>query len=162
MKNYYYITPDGQSAGPVPGETLPNYGVTINTMVWCEGMADWTQAGNVPELRPLFVAPPQTPYDRQYQQPYQQPYQQQPPYNQKPNNYLVFSILVTLFCCLIGGIVAIVYSSRVDGKWMQGDFVGAYKDAQSAKNWCIWSVVIGVICNGLAAIAYIGMLGAIL
>ena len=32
-----------------------------------------------------------------------------------PNN-LVWAILATLFCCLPGGIVAIVYAARVDGK----------------------------------------------
>jgi uncharacterized membrane protein YvbJ len=36
------------------------------------------------------------------------------PIEPKPDNYLVWSILATLFCCLIPGIVAIVYAAQVD------------------------------------------------
>ena len=36
------------------------------------------------------------------------------PMEPKPDNYLVWSILATLFCCLIPGIVAIVYAAQVD------------------------------------------------
>jgi hypothetical protein len=38
-------------------------------------------------------------------------YPPQPPAGQAPNNYLVWSILVTLFCCLPLGIVAIIKST---------------------------------------------------
>ena len=47
-------------------------------------------------------------------------YPPQPPAAQAPKNYLVWSILVTLFCCLIPGIVAIVFSAQVNGLWAQG------------------------------------------
>ena len=63
--------------------------------------------------------PPQ--YQQPYQQPYQQAYQpgQQPP--MKPDNNLVWAILSTILCCLPLGIVAIVYASKVDGLYNQGD-----------------------------------------
>jgi hypothetical protein len=80
---------------------------------------------------------------------------QQPP-GQAPNNYLVWSILVTLFCCLPFGIVAIVKSSQVNGLWAQGRYAEAQASADSARKWVIWSVVIGVV----AAIVY-GILAAI-
>ena len=34
-----------------------------------------------------------------------------------PDNKLVWSILVTLFCCLPFGIVAIIKSAEVNSKW---------------------------------------------
>lgn len=63
----------------------------------------------------------------------------------KPQNYLVQSILVTLCCCMPGGIVAIVYSAQVDGKWNQGDFQGALNCSKLANRWGIASFVAGIL-----------------
>ncbi|QWR78965.1 CD225/dispanin family protein [Candidatus Magnetomonas plexicatena] len=60
-------------------------------------------------------------------------------------NYLVYSILVTLFCCLPTGIVAIVYSSQVSGKVASGDFQGAVVSSKKAKTWCWVSFGIGIV-----------------
>lgn len=75
----------------------------------------------------------------------------QPP-AQAPNNYLVWSILATVFCCLPLGIVAIVKSSQVSGLWAQGQYAEAQASAESAKKWVKWSVilwVIGVVVYGI-------------
>lgn len=40
-------------------------------------------------------------------------------------NHLVWAILATLFCCLPGGIVSIVYAAQVNGKIAAGDLAGA-------------------------------------
>src|ERR1700758_3987632 len=77
---------------------------------------------------------------------------QQPPAAQAPNNYLVWSILVTLFCCLPLGIVAIVKSSQVNGLWAQGRYAEAQASADSARKWVIWSVVIGLVVGIIYAI----------
>src|SRR6201987_1236155 len=73
----------------------------------------------------------------------------QQPAGQAPNNYLVWSILVTLFCCLPFGIVAIVKSSQVNGLWAQGRYAEAQASADSARKWIIWSVVVGLIVNAI-------------
>ncbi|OBA59216.1 hypothetical protein A5647_17995 [Mycobacterium sp. 1100029.7] len=70
---------------------------------------------------------------------------QQPPAGQAPNNYLVWSILTTLFCCLPLGIVAIVKSSQVNGLWAQGQYAEAQAAANSAKKFATWSAIAGVI-----------------
>ena len=57
---------------------------------------------------------------------------QQPPAGQAPNNYLVWSILATLFCCLLTGIVAIVKVRTVNGLWAQGQ----HAEAQAAADQC--------------------------
>jgi TRAP-type C4-dicarboxylate transport system permease large subunit len=72
-------------------------------------------------------------------------YPPQPPAGQAPNNYLVWSILVTLFCCLIPGIVAIVYSAQVNGLWAQGRYAEAQKMSDRARTWVIVSAVLGLI-----------------
>ena len=86
---------------------------------------------------------------QQYQQPYQQPYQQayqpgqQPP--MKPDNNLVWAILSTILCCLPLGIVAIVYASKVDGLYNQGDYAGAQEAADNAKKWAMWGAIISIV-----------------
>lgn len=52
-----------------------------------------------------------------------------------PPNHLVWAILATLFCCLPGGIVAIVYAAQVDSKFMAGDVAGAQYASDQAKLW---------------------------
>lgn len=55
-------------------------------------------------------------------------------------NYLVWSILTTIFCCLPFGIVSIVHAAKVDGLRAAGDIPGAMDASRKAKNWAIWAV----------------------
>ncbi len=71
----------------------------------------------------------------------------------KPDNYLVWAILSTILCCLPLGIVAIVYSSKVDGLYNQGDYAGAQEAADNAKKWAMWSAIISIVILVLYFIA---------
>ena len=62
-----------------------------------------------------------------------------------PDNKLVWSILVTLFCCLPLGVVAIIKSAEVNSKWTAGDVAGAQQSAADAGKWIKWSVIVGVV-----------------
>lgn len=64
-----------------------------------------------------------------------------------PQNYLVWSIVATLLCCLPAGIVSIVFASQVNAKWAQGDYAGAQRSANNARTWLIVSVVVGLIAT---------------
>jgi Interferon-induced transmembrane protein len=79
-------------------------------------------------------------------------YPPQQPAGQAPNSHLALSILVTLFCCLPFGIVAIVKSSQVNGLWAQGRYAEAQASADSARKWVIWGAVIGVVVGIIYAI----------
>ena len=46
----YYIAENGQPAGPFEPNELMAHGLTVNSLVWAEGMASWTSASQVPEL----------------------------------------------------------------------------------------------------------------
>lgn len=109
MKQYYYVDGNNQQQGPIDAAQLPSFGVTTKTLVWCEGMANWQAAGEIPELASLFAAKqpeipvqpqmqPGTPTQPQMQQQVQpqpmninnfqqtqQPMNTQPPF-QQPNN----------------------------------------------------------------------------
>ncbi|MBI4559146.1 MAG: CD225/dispanin family protein [Candidatus Hydrogenedentes bacterium] len=58
--------------------------------------------------------------------------------------YLAPAILVTLFCCLPFGIVAIVYAAQVSGRMAGGDYIGAAELSRKAKMWCWVSFGIGL------------------
>ncbi len=53
----WYIASDGAPLGPFAPDELRARGVTPDTLVWREGMADWTVLAQVPELAPP-AAPP--------------------------------------------------------------------------------------------------------
>jgi len=63
----------------------------------------------------------------------------------RPNNYLVLSILATIFCCWPLGIPAILQASKVNSKFAEGDYNGAKEASRKAKNWTIWSAVAALV-----------------
>lgn len=71
--------------------------------------------------------------------------------------YLIFSILVTLCCCIPLGIVSIVYASKINSLQKMGDYEGAKAAAKKAKIFMIVGAVGGLVGSiGLAAAGYIG------
>ena len=67
-----------------------------------------------------------------------------PPGGATVQNYLVFAILATVFCCLPTGIPAIVYAAQVNGKLQAGDLAGAQVASNNAKMWCLISLGLGL------------------
>lgn len=65
--------------------------------------------------------------------------------NQKPDNLLVWSILSTILCCVPLGIVAIIFSNKVDTLWAQGDYVGAEDAVKKAKMFCLIALGCGLV-----------------
>jgi hypothetical protein len=65
-------------------------------------------------------------------------------------NHLVSAILVTLFCCVPGGIVAIIYAAQSQSKLAAGNEAGARQAARNASTW-IW---VSALLGGLGSAAY--------
>lgn len=168
----YYVILNGTQQGPFSVDQICALGITAETPVWCEGMADWTPAGQVADFA--------TRLNHGYQQPGQGWQQPNPGYQQPgpgfapgqnfggdvppcPPNYLAWAIIVTILCCLPFGIVAIVKSSEVNNAYAAGDYTRAYNSSQSAKNWCIWGAVCGVVFSVfyVGAMACTGMFAAL-
>lgn len=66
-----------------------------------------------------------------------------------PPTYLVWSVVMTVLCCLPAGIVAIVFSSMVSTKFYAGDIEGAKRASRRAEIWIIVSFVLGVLWGTL-------------
>lgn len=60
-------------------------------------------------------------------------------------NYMVLSVLTTLFCCLFGGIIAIIFSSQVNSKLAQGDIAGAETASKRAKIVILINIGLGLL-----------------
>jgi len=78
-----------------------------------------------------------------------------------PQNYLVWAILTTIFCCLPLGIASIVFSTQVNSKWALGDVAGAQDSSEKAKKFAIWSAIAFWILVVLYVIAIIIGIGSI-
>lgn len=63
-------------------------------------------------------------------------------------NFLIPAI-ISLFCCLPGGIVAVIFAAQVNGKVQAGDIAGAQDSAKKAKLFSYISIgigLLGIIC----------------
>lgn len=150
--------------------------VTPATRVWTDGMGDWQAAGTAlptlfgaaspasasmggsatgpaygapqtPPVAPAVYDAPgpgamgSSPYGTPAGMPYGGPVQIE--------NQLVKSILVTLFCCLPFGIVAILKAVEANNKAAVGDAAGAQASNAEASKWIKYGVIGGLVTYGL-------------
>jgi len=72
--------------------------------------------------------------------------------NNCPPNYLVYSIVTTMCCCIPFGIVSIVYAAQVNGKFEAGDFAGAQDASAKAKMWAWLGFGVGLAVGLLSVL----------
>ena len=66
-------------------------------------------------------------------------------------SHMLGAILTTLFCCLPGGIVAIIFASQVNAKLAQGDIVGS----QTASNAALTSIIVSICLAAANVLGYL-------
>lgn len=147
----YYVARDGEPQGPFTHQQLAQQGITPDTLVYNETMANWTPAGSIPELQAMIFggATPAAAAPNGGYVPCNGPApgNQQPmqPIEPQPKTWLVESILATLFCCLPLGIVGIVYASQVSSSYSVGDYKNAKFKSQMAGKWVKASFIVGLL-----------------
>ena len=62
-----------------------------------------------------------------------------------PKTYLTASIITAIFCCWPLSIPAIIYASRVEEYFYDGNYEAAVEASNTAKNWVIASVLTLII-----------------
>lgn len=72
-------------------------------------------------------------------------------------NHMVGAILTTIFCCWVGGIVAIVYAGMVNTRLAQGDVEGAQSASKAARNWIVADIILACVAYLLYLIFYVGV-----
>ena len=133
----YYILNGSEQQGPYTIDQLRGR-VAPQTYVWREGLADWIQASNLPELSGLLVPEGAVPPPTHGQT-----------ITTKPKDYLVESILVTLFCCMVFGILGIVYSVQANSAFSSGNIVAANEFSTKAKQWVTYGFWCGIAVVGV-------------
>lgn len=127
---YYMINGAGQQMGPFGKEALLTLGLTPDTLVWTQGMADWTPARNVAELNELFnqesafggYAIPETkPNPGFFTTPENAPFTPVPHTNWMP--WAIIATIVGVLVSCIGaifGIIGIVQANKANSMYSLG------------------------------------------
>ena len=156
MEKYYFYTDGEEEFGPFSITDLKEKDIKRNTKVWTQGMNEWQEAGNIPDLEELLALTP-PPFSKEKmkletvsQDPVSQQTRKYP-----PKTWLVESILVTLFCCLPFGIVGIINAAKVESRFYIGDEEGAKQASAEARRWTLISFWIGVVCCFLVIAYYV-------
>ncbi len=141
MKKYFY-TDGKQKFGPFDIEELGHKNIKKETLIWYEGLPDWTHAGDLEELS-LLIATSPPPVPDVHRQSTATGSTQGSIRNQAeaarpdtvPKTWLLESILVTIFCCMPLGIVGIINAARVEARYSAGDYAAALRASREAGTW---------------------------
>lgn len=165
----YWVSINNNQVGPMSLDEVIALNPSADMLVWHPGMPDWDKAANLPELAHLFGADYEECVDSQtietepqpeqtIEEPVQepapkaeepksqpQPKQETAPAEPCPPNYLVWTVLVTVMCCVPLGVISLIYSSQVKTKYNAGDIEGAKKASSKTELWLILAFVLGLI-----------------
>ena len=75
------------------------------------------------------------------------------------SNYLVPAIL-SLFCCMPLGVVAVIFAAQVNGKVAAGDLTGAAESSKKAKMFSFIAIGLGLLLI-LCYIVFIVLIGGL-
>lgn len=158
MLKYFYIDDvSKQQYGPFSPNELLRKNIHPDTMIWRSGMADWQEAGTMPELNYLFdstVSAPQAAKQevRQQQsipsaqlQPENNCYTQNETKNKQtldevipmPKNWLVESVCFSLFCCSPVSLIGLYYAINVETLYRNNDYDRALEASRKARLWTL-------------------------
>ncbi len=157
MTKYYYIDDiSKQQCGPYIANELLTKNIRQETMVWCSGMKDWAKAGSIEQLSFLFGSktsiPEQQRQNNQAKVEYQQTNQNHPSGNKwdgilpMPKNWLLESILLSIFCCSPISVVGIFHASKVEALYYAKDYDGALRASNNAKKWALIGMMFLPVC----------------
>ena len=142
VKIWIYL--NGLQQGPYTIEQLRLLPLTPETPVWYEGLPQWTPAAQAPAIAAWFnggevstetlVEAPALATEG----PADAPVEVIP---QRPNTYLVFSILLTVLCCSPFAIAAIITGSMCTSRYNQG----RYQAARSMSEVTEWLLILAVV-----------------
>lgn len=159
MKKYWIIV-DGKPQGPFTSSELKMRGdFTAELPVWCNELPNWTTVGQLPELACLLQPTDEAIQSEQFGSRQQEP--EQSSYNgwipqsamaaavvsgeKPPKTFIGWNLFMLFCCCLIGGVIGLIFGSQVNSRWQRGDVEGAKKASEIAE-WCvIISIVAGLI-----------------
>lgn len=148
MERYFYLNSSNEQMGPIAPTDFEHCGITKDSMLWKQGMTEWSKAGEIPELAQYFglTSPPPPSHGNNNagnSSNNNSGSQQNKP--MKPDNNMHWAILSTIFCCLPLGIYSIILASRVNSLYYSGRYHEAEGTAENVKKWAKISALVGLI-----------------
>ena len=119
----YYLIKNGNRFGPYTKEEIL-IKADEHTLLWREGLKEWTPLREIEEFKKLIEQTPPIPPEAEAEKK-----------QIMPKTWLVEAILVTIFCCLPFGIVAIIKASLVDRYYISNLYEVSITYSDKARRW---------------------------
>ncbi|MFV0539113.1 MAG: GYF domain-containing protein [Dysgonomonas sp.] len=147
MLKYYYIDDVSKlQCGPFNSNELLRKNIRSETMVWCSGMHDWTEAGALPELAFLFDSSTSAPIKLEEvaieallsdQKANVQNETQHP----LPKTWLIEAVLFTFICCSPVSLIGLFFAIRVETLYSSRDYERSERASNRAKNCSLGGIL---------------------
>lgn len=153
----FWFIINGEQSGPYTLEQASDLPFRANSPAWKTGLPQWVTADQIPELADILaqresavaesqpIRPTREYQEYKWQQEQNTQTQVAEDAEERPSTYLVWSIIVTILCCIPFGVVAIIYSSKAGRKADMGDYKGARKAAEVAEWMIILAITLGLV-----------------
>lgn len=151
MLKYYYIDDVSKlQCGPFNSNELLRRNIRPETMVWCSGMQDWTEAGALPELAFLFdsraSAPPKVeeivkPLGTEIPLSEQKVNIQDKNHPPLPKTWLIEAVIFTFICCSPISLIGLFFAIRVETHYSNRDYEKSERASNRAKNWGLGGIL---------------------
>lgn len=155
---YYYVDSDGATKGPFPLNYFKTNHINGHSWIWHEGLPQWIEAHTIPSLRqymrndiPVSFSAKKGVIDFEKERMHIPSKDILPQTeldvlrSRVPKTWLIEAILITIFCCIPFGVVAIVYASRVAPFWRRGLYGESIAASNKAGMWVKITVTITII-----------------
>lgn len=151
MLKYYYIDDVSKlQCGPFNSNELLRRNIYPETMVWCSGMHDWTEAGALAELAFLFdssaTAPPKIeeiakPFSAETHRSDEKVNVRNEVQHPLPKTWLIEAVIFTFICCSPVSLIGLFFAIRVETHYSNRDYEKAEKASNRAKNWGLGGIL---------------------
>ncbi len=140
----YYVAVNGQKTGPFSINELKTQNIKRDTLVWTEGLSEWTKAEFIPALKELFKAMPPPVPGSETKSSYQQA-PPPPPYGGSDQKYFGYQLArrrERLFATILETIIIVVPLFLLFG---EGIFEGDPYSLSSIIGGAIISAIFGAV-----------------
>ncbi len=164
MTKYHYIDDVSKlQYGPFNANELLRKNIRPETMVWCSGMHDWTEAGALPELAFLFESGIPTP--QKTEETTKLPGTKTSLPSQKvtsvsdaqqhtlPKTWLIEAVLFTFICCSPVSLVGLFFAIRVETHYSNRNYEKAERASNRAKNWSLGGILFWPVIYAIYSLA---------
>ena len=168
MATKYWVNIDGIQSGPISRDELADMDFNPEvTYVWHQELDDWHRidqlsefadivAGKsvqqsvtpppIPSVPEMPIVPPMPPMPSEPEEPIVQPVPPVPaPSEAEAPTNLVWAVIVTVMCCQITGIIAIVYGAMTSTANSAGNYEKARHYSDIAQIWVMVSIALGLV-----------------